>query len=152
MSNGLRNIKWRTWIILSKTVNRFEIGLTIIKESWLNTTQNEHVYAICCRLEAGCDVNSGLNAKTIECCVALLYYIKQLVACHLSVSEITNRRHTKFWSVASYTSLRYFFKRPFCDGESASVAATWTRFAVNRKQLMTSFLLRMQRPSGTMLV
>ena len=29
-------------------------------------TQNEHVYAICCRLEVGGDVISGENVKTIE--------------------------------------------------------------------------------------
>ena len=29
-------------------------------------TQNEHVYAICCRLEVDCDVISGDNVKTIE--------------------------------------------------------------------------------------
>ena len=29
-------------------------------------TQNEHVYAICCRLEVSGDVISGENVKTIE--------------------------------------------------------------------------------------
>ena len=29
-------------------------------------TQNEHVYAICCRPEVACDVISGGNVKTIE--------------------------------------------------------------------------------------
>ena len=34
-------------------------------------TQNEHVYVICCRLEAAGDVISGENVKTIECCTVL---------------------------------------------------------------------------------
>ena len=29
-------------------------------------TPNEHVYAICCRLEVGDDVISGHNVKTVE--------------------------------------------------------------------------------------
>ena len=48
-----------------------------------NTTQNEHVYAICCRPEAAGDANSGANVKTIE---AVRCYVFKLLA--LVISEL----------------------------------------------------------------
>ena len=74
-------------------------------------TQNEHAYAICCRTEVAGDVISGENITNVDGCALLnfeaaiissfrenqivLYCIKQLVARHLSVSEITNRRRER---------------------------------------------------------
>ena len=50
-----------------------------------NTTQNEHVNAICCRPEVGSDVISGGNVKNIERC-AMLHSMLKLLA--LVLSEI----------------------------------------------------------------
>ena len=38
----------------------------VFKKIEILTTQNEHVYAICCRLAVDCDVISGQNLKTVE--------------------------------------------------------------------------------------
>ena len=38
-------------------------------------TQNEHVYATCCRPEVAGDVISGQNVKTIECYVVLNFEV-----------------------------------------------------------------------------
>ena len=38
--------------------------LSIIRDQ--NMTQNKYVYAICCRPEVSCDINSGRNVKCVE--------------------------------------------------------------------------------------
>ena len=40
-----------------------------------NMTQNEHVYAICCRPEEGDDVISGQNGKTIDDYVSVNFQV-----------------------------------------------------------------------------
>ena len=56
-------------------------------------TQNEHRYAICCRLEAYDDVISRRNMITIQGYVMVNF------------------------KGASFTTFRYFSQRSFCDGK-----------------------------------
>ena len=50
-----------------KTVNDFEIDRTVIKNKGdPSLTQNERVYATCCRPEVGDDVISGEDVETLE--------------------------------------------------------------------------------------
>ena len=44
----------------------FQNRLNSYREIDSNLTQNEHVYAICCRAEVAGEVNSDENVKTIE--------------------------------------------------------------------------------------
>ena len=55
-------------------------------------TQNEHIYAICCRLEVVGDVISGENLKTIEGYVVLNFRVaSHLRVLVLGVETGTNR-------------------------------------------------------------
>ena len=51
---------------LSNAVDRFKLVELLSRNRNLNMTQNQHVYAICCRSNADGDVISGRNVKTIE--------------------------------------------------------------------------------------
>ena len=66
--------------------------VTFLKAEQTNMTQNEHVYAICCRPDVAGDVISGENVKTIEGYAVLNY------------------------EVASFNSYRDIKKKSFHDG------------------------------------
>ena len=51
-------------------------------------TQNEHVYAMCCRPEVAGDVISGEDVKTIESCAVLNFEIANFSSL---VSEILKK-------------------------------------------------------------
>ena len=59
--------------MVSKTVNSFRIGCTVIEKSWPERDPN--VYAICCQLEVAGDVISCENVKTIESCAVLNFEV-----------------------------------------------------------------------------
>ena len=60
-------------------------------------TQNEHVYAICCRPEVAGDVISGENAKTVEGYAVLNFEVASLC----SFRDIQNKIPTKPKAVGS---------------------------------------------------
>ena len=66
MSDDWRQREWSNWINLSKTVNRVEIGWTVVEKSRPEHDSHEHVCAICCRPEVAGDVISGRNVQTVD--------------------------------------------------------------------------------------
>ena len=65
MSNRLQKGKYTRWTTVSKAVNFFRIGWTVLSRSRdPNMTKNLHVCTICCRPEVVYDVISGWNVKT----------------------------------------------------------------------------------------
>ena len=57
MSNRLRKRKWSPWITVSKTLNFWESVEPLSTNPRPNMTENELVYAICCRPEAAGDTS-----------------------------------------------------------------------------------------------